>query len=335
MNHKILLQPRGLTIEARPGETLLEAGQRLGFKMLHSCDNGVCEVCQVRLLAGSCQLRNRATRVQAGETPADELLLCLAEAESDCTIEIHTLLAPGEYAVRRLACQVSSIEALGADIYRVRLLAPAGRKLEFNAGQYLVLEIPGVEGAFFSIANAPDGRQLELHVEAPAGRGNAVEILRYLQENPTVRVELPFGRACLTEIPNEPVILVAAGTGFAQIKSIAEQLLAQGFSAPLHIYWGTRTLSEMYMRVLPEQWQQQYANVFFVPIAADNADSDWQGHHEELCNAVSSRHEDVSNCRVFVSGSPTMVYTLYDCLAEKGLNQAHFYSDVLEYAPRG
>lgn len=331
---QVLIEPRGLKFQVAPGETILEAAIRQQYAFPHSCDNGVCEVCSGKLLAGQCSLRNRQRSLGAGQEGAENLLLCLAEPLSDCTIEIHNILAPGELPLRRLACQVQQIEALSADVYRVHLLAPAGRKLEFYAGQYLALDIPGIEDAYFSIANAPGSRVIELHLDAPEGRENARQILRYLQENSMVRVRLPFGKACLNKPLSGPVILVAAGTGFAQIKSIAEQLFAQQYPYPIHLYWGTRTLAEMYLKELPERWQLEHPNLFFIPIAADNASSDWQGHHKELCSAIESRHEDLSDCHVFVSGSPSMVYSIYDCLEHKGLQAERFYSDVLEYAPR-
>jgi CDP-4-dehydro-6-deoxyglucose reductase len=273
--------------------------------------------------------------LDADSPSADNLLICLAEPETDCTIEILNILAPGELPLRRFACQVNQIELLGADVFRVRLLAPAGKKLEFHAGQYLQLLIPGLEGAFFSIANSPGSRELELHIEAQPERGNATQVINFLKEQPTVKVELPFGKACVSQLPDGPVILVAAGTGFAQVKSIAEYLLAEGFTQPIHLYWGARNLGEMYLQSLPEQWQLQYENLFFIPIAADNADNEWQGHHQELCAAIRSRHKDLNDHSMFVSGSPTMVYTIYDCLSARGLDAKHFFSDVLEYAPRG
>jgi CDP-4-dehydro-6-deoxyglucose reductase, E3 len=334
MRYMVELQPRGFKIEVQPGETILEAAIRQQYALPHSCDNGVCEICSARLLAGHCRLRNSQRAIKTGNEGADNLLLCLAKPEVDCTLEIHNILAPGELPLRRLACQVSQIELLRADVYRVRLLAPAGKKLEYHGGQYLQLLIPGLDSAYFSIANAPGSRELELHVEVPPERENAAQVLQFLKQSSTVRVELPFGKACVTGKVDGPVLLIAAGTGFAQIKSIAESLLAQGFDKPMHIYWGTRTLNEMYMKDLPEQWQQQHANVFFVPIAADNADNAWQGHHDELCLAVKSRHAELSESYLFVSGSPTMVYTLQDCLASKGLTPHRVYSDVFEYAPR-
>lgn len=332
--YRIQLLPRGLQFDARPGETLLEAAVRQEYALPHSCDNGVCEVCSTRLLAGACHLRNRGTEIRAGTADAERLLICLAEPHSDCTLEIHKILAPGELPVRRIACQVQQIEPLGPHIFRVRLLAPAGRKLEYHAGQYLALKIPDIEGTFFSIANAPGSRELELHIEVGRNGGNAGAVMKYLESNPTVRVELPFGKACVWKVPTGPVVLAAAGTGFAQIKSIAEYLLAQGYQDEIHLFWGTRTLSEMYLRDLPEQWQRQHANFHFIPIAADHGDADWQGHHEELCQAISKRHYDPANTHFFVSGSPGMVYTLYDCLSARGETPGHFHSDVLEYAPR-
>src|SRR5690606_41278131 len=80
---QILIHPRGLRFQVAPGETILEAAIRQQYALPHSCDNGVCEVCSGKLLAGHCHLRNRQQLIEAGQEGADYLLLCLAEPQSD------------------------------------------------------------------------------------------------------------------------------------------------------------------------------------------------------------------------------------------------------------
>ncbi|WP_297311713.1 2Fe-2S iron-sulfur cluster-binding protein, partial [Neptuniibacter sp.] len=47
----------GHTITGMADETLLETLQRLGYKLRVSCRNGVCEICEVKLLQGEIKQR--------------------------------------------------------------------------------------------------------------------------------------------------------------------------------------------------------------------------------------------------------------------------------------
>lgn len=233
-----------------------------------------------------------------------------------------------------LPLQVQSVTPLAADIYRILLQSPAGTLPQYYAGQYLQLLVPGQETAFFSIANAPGERTLELHIQVHPDQQSADAILQYLQNEPVVNARLPLGQCYFSGEPDAEVVLVAAGTGFAQIKAVADYLLHHEFSRPITLYWGVRHPHEMYERDKVESWAAQYAQLTFVPVSADNLDNEWEGHHAELVKAVADDHHQWSEASVMVSGSPAMVYTFLDTLGELGLKETNFYSDVLEYAPR-
>src|SRR5690606_19478579 len=149
-----------------------------------------------------------------------------------------------------------------------------------------------------------------------------------------VTVELPNGKACLAAAPDKPLLLVAAGTGFAQMKSLVEFLQETRYSHPVTLFWGVRKHEDMYLRSLAQQWHEDWSNFSFVPVVGDDEDNDWGGHHDQLVRAVLVSGADWQNVEVHASGSPTMVYTLMDALLEKGLPAQAFFSDVLEYAPR-
>ncbi|MDX1399242.1 MAG: CDP-6-deoxy-delta-3,4-glucoseen reductase, partial [Oceanospirillum sp.] len=68
--------------------------------------------------------------------------------------------------MKTMACQIESVELLGSsDVYRVVLQTPAGKLPDFAAGQYLEIILPNGDRSAFSIANRPDGRRLELHIQ--------------------------------------------------------------------------------------------------------------------------------------------------------------------------
>ncbi len=227
---RVTLQPSGAVLETLPGERILNAAQRLGYDCPQSCRNGNCHVCAALLVEGQVE--------QAGEVrDHGEFYTCLASPLEDCVVLWDGVLALGELPVRSLACQLIDCVDMGGDVWRVRLRAPAGKPPRYHAGQYVMLERENGEKSAFSLASAPhSGRDLELHVLVR--EDSARSLIEQLQRNKMVRLELPFGDTHLCELPNGPLVLIAAGTGMAQMHSLIEHCREKGFKHPVHLYWG-------------------------------------------------------------------------------------------------
>jgi CDP-4-dehydro-6-deoxyglucose reductase, E3 len=240
------------------------------------------------------------------------------------------VLAPGELPVRELACQVVGCDELGGDVFRLRLSAPAGKVPRYHAGQYLLLQRDGDDYAAFSLASAPQcGRELELHVLA---RDEAtLRLITQLRSSGLVRVKMPFGDTHLAELPDGPLVLIAAGTGMAQMNSLIEHCRASGFAHPVHLYWGARRPEDFYALEHWPQWQQM-ANLFLHQVVSDQCG--WQGRCGLLHEAVREDFADLSALHVYASGSPAMVYATLDALVEAGMDARQMRADVFAYAPR-
>ncbi|TCK06057.1 2Fe-2S iron-sulfur cluster-binding protein [Marinobacterium mangrovicola] len=74
-------------IQAGSGETLLSALEQAGVPVRHACRNGVCEICEARLIVGAVTQRYPALQIQAGGD-APLLRLCAAYAASDLELEL-------------------------------------------------------------------------------------------------------------------------------------------------------------------------------------------------------------------------------------------------------
>ena len=263
---KVTLNPSGAVLEVQPRERILDAARRLGYACPQSCRNGNCHICAALLVEG---------RVRQGgvELSQGELFTCLAEPLQDCVLHWDGVLAPGELPVRELACQVVACDELGGDVFRLRLQAPAGKAPRYHAGQYLLLQRDGDDYAAFSLASAPHReRELELHVLA---RDEAtVALIAQLRRSGLVRVKLPFGDTHLAELPDGPLVLIAAGTGMAQMHSLIEHCRAAGFAHPVHLYWGARRPEDFYELEHWAQWQQ-VPNLFLHQVVSDQCG--WQG----------------------------------------------------------
>lgn len=320
---KIMLQPSGHAIDLLPGERIIDAVRRLGFDAPQSCHNGNCHICAANLISG--KVRQGDDILESGE-----LFTCLAEPLSDCELHWDDVLAPNELPLRKAACQVVSVTPLGADVFSVHLRLPAGKQVSYHSGQYLLLERSGGEFSAFSIASAPhQGRELELHILA---RDNAaVELLKQLQKERIAKVQMPFGDVHLAQPDERPLLLIAAGTGMAQVHSLLEHCRVIGFNQPIHVYWGVRVAEDFYaLKNLPA-WQAM-PNLHYHPIVSE--DSGWSGRSGLLYEAVCHDIAQLGDYRVIVSGSPAMVYGTLDALVAAGMQPEQMQADVFAYAPR-
>ncbi len=83
----VTLVNRGVSFEAHPGQTLLEAARAAGVALPSGCRHGACLICAARLKGGKVQL-------PAGTALTPELLKeyfllpCVTRAAGDCWIEV-------------------------------------------------------------------------------------------------------------------------------------------------------------------------------------------------------------------------------------------------------
>lgn len=343
---QVLLHKEGSTLVKTyelccvPEQTVYQAASDKGFRLPASCLNGVCHVCRATLLSGKV-LTGASRQLVDADSMAGyaEIMLCKTWALSDCAISLKNIYGPGELPLKNSMCQVVNVGCLKGYVFQVDLSFPAGKQPEFFAGQYLSLNLPGKsEPSFFSIASAPGGRIFSLHIQADPHLLSAVEVVEYLQvcyqQNTPVSISLPFGEACLHTFPEQPLVLIAAGTGFAQMKSILEFLFAGECSQSVALYWGVRKPEDMYLHALAEQWAAQFTNFTFRPLIVDLEENDAVHHHNLLSDAVLAEQKNLIEAQVYVSGSPKLVFSVMDALLEAGLPASQFHSDVLAYAVR-
>ncbi|MBZ9667010.1 CDP-6-deoxy-delta-3,4-glucoseen reductase [Pseudomonas sp. LMG 31766] len=319
----VTLQPSGVTLALQPGERILDGARRLGYDCPQSCRNGNCHICAALLVEG--RVRQNGIELDHGE-----LFTCLAEPLEDCVLHWDGVLAPGELPVRELSCQVIECLPVGGDVFRVCLRTPAGKAPRYHAGQYLLLQRPDGEMAAFSLASAPHaGRELELHILAR--EDSSIALLEYLRSTGMARVQMPYGDTHLADLPDGPLVLIAAGTGMGQMHSLIEHCRAAGFAHPVHLYWGARRPEDFYELPHWAQWQQ-LDNLFLHQVVSDSCG--WQGRCGLLHEAVREDFPDLKALHVYASGSPAMVYATLDALVEAGMDAHQMRADVFAYAPR-
>lgn len=212
---------------------------------------------------------------------------------------------------------------------------PPGEDLDFHAGQYLQMVLPG-KTCPFSIASSPRlGNKLELHIRPTPGSDDSALIEALLDSATEVEIQAPLGDCFLDEKPGNTLLLLAASTGITQMKSIIEFLEPDGFEHPVYLYWGVLSDKDLYLSALCESWEAKHGNFHYIPVVSEpDTSPGWTGRTGLVGEAALHDLDQVSDMTVFVSGGPAMVYATLDAFMARGMPEENMKSDIFSYAPR-
>ncbi|MCM0621203.1 2Fe-2S iron-sulfur cluster-binding protein [Nocardioides bruguierae] len=264
------------SVEAPPGQSVLESLLRAGVWMPSSCNQGTCGTCKVTVLSGSVDHRDSPLETLPAEQ-RDAGLALACQSHPTCDVEVTpagpTSARAGEartHPLRDLTATITGIEDVARDTRKVLLALP--EPLAFSAGQCVELEVPRTgERRQFSLANtATEDRVLELHVRLVEG-GAATE--RWLFADAAcgdeVRVTGPLGdfRAPEPEADDGgPMVLLGGGTGLAPLLGIVRTALERHPDREAVLYHGVRHAADLYDRERLVDLENRFAGFRFVPV---------------------------------------------------------------------
>jgi CDP-4-dehydro-6-deoxyglucose reductase len=330
MTHKVQVEPSGHQFYVEEDETILDAAIRQGMNLPYGCRNGFCGDCRAMLSDGRITYPNGQPPVMS-DNETNVCYVCQAHASSDITLEVVEITQSQDIQTRILPCKIDRIDRLNEDVIRLNLKLPEGDRLQFLAGQYLNFILADGSKRAFSIANAPhDDESIELHIRHVAGGAFTDHLFNGMEEKTIMRIEAPLGSYYLREESDRPIILMGGGTGFAPLKGIIEHAFRIGLTRPMHLYWGVRARTDLYLPDLPEQWAARYPNFTYTPVLSE-PDPDWQGQTGWVHEAVVANYPDLSAHEVYMSGPPPMIQAGKDAFLAHGLSDEKLYSDSFEY----
>jgi len=258
-------------------------------------------------------------------------LFCCAMPLSDLVIECREVSAVKDIIVKTLPCRVQKMEKPAEDVMVIYLRLPANERMQFLAGQYIEVLMKNDKPRSFSLANAPhDDEYLQLHVRNIPGGAFTHHVFHEMKEKDILRVRGPLGTFYLREDSGKPILFVASGTGFAPIKAIVEHALHIGIKRPMHLYWGVRKQSDLYMLDKVGEWQEQ--GIRFTPVVSDEP---WPGRNGYVHQAVLEDYADLSGYQVYACGAPVVVEASHrDYTTLRNLPEDEFFSDAFTFVPK-
>ncbi|WP_370980996.1 hypothetical protein [Agaribacterium sp. ZY112] len=251
------------------------------------------------------------------------------------------LTAAPRYTRVTHTCRVVDVMPLNTATVKVELQSSLA--LHYHAGQYLALELDvngdgKTHSLFYSITNAFNPEQpqrLELFIQNSSEFSEKIitRLLELSQVNAEVTVNLPMGQAYLQTGLDATHVLIAAGSGISKIKCIAEEILKQKPDADISIYWSNKNIGDFYLLELFQAWRSQHDKLRFTPIL-ETDEVAWLGRSGYIYKVIDDDFEQLEATKLYLCGSPQMVYGTIDKLKHLGLQEANCYSDAFEFAPR-
>ncbi|MES2489902.1 MAG: 2Fe-2S iron-sulfur cluster-binding protein [Pseudomonadota bacterium] len=331
MTHQVYLVDRPVSFSVDEGETLLAAGLRQHLALPFGCQSGGCGSCRVRLTAGEVEYPFAPAALSQGEIDAGYILMCLARAKSDLTIDLHQPPQIEELRPRKLPSRVMYKRMLSHDVIQLMLKLPKGDNLRYLPGQYLDILLEDGRRRSFSIANAPNAETLELHLRIAPGGRFAKWVLEEMPEKAILRLEAPLGAFYIREDSQRPIVLMAGGTGFSPAKAMLEEILPKHSARSVHLFWGGRAQDDLYMDAEVRAWAEQYPQFRYTPVLTE-PNADWQGETGFVHEAVLRAYPTLVEQELYLCGPPVMVQAGKRAFLAAGLDADHLFYDSFDYA---
>ncbi len=332
MAHRITWIEAQCSFDASPDETVLSAAHRAGVVLPSECEFGGCGTCRVTLREGHVQYEEMPLALSQEEADAGFALLCQARARSDLVVSTERVLdAP---AAQRRQAKVLRVEPLSGDVTRLVLTFDDGQPFAFRPGQYLNVLLGDLGVRSFSMASratlADDPALAEFHIRRIDGGHFTHRRLGTLRAGETLDIEAPLGAFGYHADDYRPIVMVATGTGIAPLRSMLSEMLADGDTPPITLYWGARTADALYLHEELEALAATHEDFRYVPVLS-RADAGWQGVRGYVQDAVLSDQPDLSEHAIYLCGSPVMIADATRSFVANGASVRYLYADSFTF----
>jgi NAD(P)H-flavin reductase len=242
---------------ANAGELLLDWALMNGVDLPHDCRSGICGACRVRLVEG---------RVYGGHDSGDDMIhACQARIVSDLAIATETV--PDQVTMH---AQIARIVRLAPDVIGVDVELP--RPFRYLPGQYCKLQFRGFPVRSYSptypLEGRPDDRMLHFHIRVLSNGKVSAALGRDIRVGHRVRLTGPFGGAFLRPNHSGSLVLVAGGTGFAPMWSIAVAAIMERPQREIICVVAARKLQSLYMHAALCRLAL-FPNVTIIPVVSE------------------------------------------------------------------
>lgn len=278
MRIQVRARNRAYEFEAAEGEKLLFAGLREGIDLPYECATGTCGTCKARRVDGQVtDLWPEAPgkkHLKAGE---GEFLMCQCTAAGHVTAEVSKYvyaMDPGVCMPASARGRIAAVRHLTGDV--AALDVDLDSPIDFDAGQYMAMETPGVPGMRgYSMVNfARDTRRLEFVIKKKPGGAFSEWLYGGDRTGSALALFGPLGKA--TFYPNlaKNLLCIAGGSGIAGMMAIVDRACQESYFNQFkgHVFFGVRTAKDAFYLDELAGFQARFPQNLAVTLALSDED---------------------------------------------------------------
>lgn len=207
------------------------------------------------------------------------------------------------------------------NLYQIQVIDPEERKsFVFKPGQFVMLEVPGIGEAPFSISSSPVRHgDLEICIRRA---GNLTNYMAGIHRGMIVGVRGPLGTSFpMDDMHGSSVILVGGGIGIAPLRSpIAYVLENRSRFGAVNIIYGARTPSDLLFTYQYDMWRKFDINLHII---VEKPDKQWKGPSGLITEALKLTCADnacaMPDTYAVVCGPPVMFKYVCNMLTDSGM----------------
>ncbi|MDI6839635.1 MAG: FAD/NAD(P)-binding protein [bacterium] len=197
------------------------------------------------------------------------------------------------------------------------------KPINFEAGQFAELTVPGVGEAPFTPSSSPfDNDKLEFTIMKV---GRVTTALFNLKPGDLVGIRGPYGkRYPLEKFRGKEVFIVGGGVGFAPLRSLFLALVHNiNDYKKIYIRYGARSPKDIVYKQFLPKWDK-LENVDIL-LTVDVGDETWNGRVGVVTVILDEIPVDFNNSVAIVCGPPIMMKFVTKRLLEAGFSGADLY----------
>jgi Na+-transporting NADH:ubiquinone oxidoreductase subunit F len=327
------------TIKVEGGDTLLSILTQNKFFIPSACGGkATCGLCKVQVMSGAGSiLPTETVFVTRAEREQGIRLACQVKVRGNVEVRLpESMLGAREFDAR-----VTAIEPLTYDTKLVRFGLTNGSALSFKPGQYVQLLVPGTDQfRAYSIASPPS----RAAVQSPKDKGQRPElelIVRYvpgglctgwihkaLAVGDDVKLTGPFGDFYLREDSNREIIAIGGGSGMAPMRSIIMHLAEQGMPRKVTLFFGARTLRDLFYGDEFRALERKFPGFRYVPALSEPRSQDnWTGETGFITQTVQKHVKPDGDREAVLCGPPPMIDAAMKVLPTLGVRPEQIFFD--------
>lgn len=296
---------------------------------------GTCAYCKLKVMEGGGPvLPTETPYLSLKELNEKVRLSCQVKVKDNLKIEIPEEL----FLVKEYRAKVVDIVDFTHEIKGLKLaiLSP-DEGIAFKPGQYVQLEVPkykltkNPEFRAYSISSdSEEHEKLELVITRVPEGAVTTYVHDFLKKDEELTLYGPYGDFSLRDSDRE-ILLIATGSGLAPMKSILRQIEKENIKRKTTLFFGARTMADLYYFDELKQLEQNLEDFKFIPtLSRAKEDDKWEGEEGRVTNLIEKIVSENAQMDVYICGVPAMIESCMELLIEKGIPEDHIYFDKFE-----